>query len=486
MEEIIFDRNPDNISLISLPGDLLQDEESNKEPLHDTTSNGLATAELDNGSARLVAQAAHLPPSEDSDSDGIPQTDGPQFTTEAIHPPETNSLPEDSGGEQGVADGPQFTTEAIHPPETNSLPEDSGGEQGVADEPQFTTEAIHPPETNSLPEDSGGEQGVADEPQFTTEAIHPPETNSLPEDSGGEQGVADEPQFTTEAIHPPETNSLPEDSGGEQGVADEPQFTTEAIHPPETNSLPEDSGGEQGVADDLGAQAANPLFSPYSVDQSLQGPALHLPQPPGALHLQSVPLPNPSSPVTPWAAPAAPTREDVFPVDLTSPVDFRALACVLDNVFIPENATIYVLTPSRRCLLQVPMQGSSTTTFGFIQFLRSKMTALLTREEFSSWLSPAAQQAVHQHFLSRSRNGERLWNGFVNGARAPRGPKGVVLLQGHYCLWGFSQNQRGEWIMHVDLISKPWAHYRVLQSATECYSTCSVCSKGPELCSTTE
>ncbi|KAJ7749634.1 hypothetical protein B0H16DRAFT_1550925 [Mycena metata] len=220
--------------------------------------------------------------------------------------------------------------------------------------------------------------------------------------------------------------------------------------PPHQNFNPEYPwGGWMPSSAPPAGQAVNPPSSPYPVDQSPREPALHLP--PGAPRVRSVPLPNTPSTVTPWGSPAAPTREDVFPVDLTDAVDFRALARVLDDVSIPENATIYVLTPSRRCLLQVPMQGSRMTTFGFIQFLRSKMTALLTREVFSSWLSPAAQQAVHQHFLSRSRNGERLWNGFVNGARVPRGPKGVVLLQGHHCLWGFSQNQRGEWIMDVDV-----------------------------------
>ncbi|KAJ7032533.1 hypothetical protein C8F04DRAFT_1107153 [Mycena alexandri] len=228
--------------------------------------------------------------------------------------------------------------------------------------------------------------------------------------------------------------------------------------PPRQNPNPEYQwGGWMPNSAPPAAQVANPFSSPYPVDQSLPGPALHLQQPPRAPRLPNVPLPNNSS--TPWGAPAAQTRQDVFPIDLTNAVDFHALARGLENVSIPEGATIYVLPPSRdRCLLQVPTPGGRMTTFSFIQYLQSKMRAPLTLEDFNTLLSPAAQQAVQRHFLSRSRNGERLWEGFVNGARAPRGPKGVVLLQGHHYLWGFSQDQLGEWIMDVNVPDQVQSH----------------------------
>ncbi|KAJ7149141.1 hypothetical protein C8R46DRAFT_532185 [Mycena filopes] len=96
------------------------------------------------------------------------------------------------------------------------------------------------------------------------------------------------------------------------------------------------------------------------------------------------------------------------------------------------------------------MQGRRLTTFSFIQYLQTTMSKPLTRRDFTTLLSTAAQHEVHRHFLALSRNGEQLWDGFVRGVRASRGPKGIMLLQGHHYLWGFSQNQHGQWIMDVD------------------------------------
>ncbi|KAJ7184766.1 hypothetical protein C8R46DRAFT_1065094 [Mycena filopes] len=177
-------------------------------------------------------------------------------------------------------------------------------------------------------------------------------------------------------------------------------------------------------------------------------------QAPGAPRFVNVPLPQPNS-FASWGAPPVPAQspsDDVFPIDLTNPVDFHRLARVLDNVSISEHATVYVYPPSRdRCLLQVPMQGRRLTTFSFIQYLHTTMSKPLTRHDFTTLLSTTAQHEVHRHFLAKSRNGEQLWDGFVRGVRASRGPKGVVLLQGHHCLWGFSQDQHGQWIMDVDV-----------------------------------
>ncbi|KAJ7148228.1 hypothetical protein C8R46DRAFT_1128092 [Mycena filopes] len=176
---------------------------------------------------------------------------------------------------------------------------------------------------------------------------------------------------------------------------------------------------------------------------------------PGAPRFVNVPLPQPNS-FASWGAPPVPAQspsDDVFPIDLTNPVDFHRLARVLDNVSISEHATVYVYRPGSRdrCLLQVPMQGRRLTTFSFIQYLQATMRKPLTKRDFTTLLSSAGQQQVHQHFLAMSRNGKQLWDGFVRGIRASRGPKGVILLQGHHYLWGFSEDQHGQWIMHVDV-----------------------------------
>ncbi|KAJ7481983.1 hypothetical protein FB451DRAFT_1237715 [Mycena latifolia] len=95
---------------------------------------------------------------------------------------------------------------------------------------------------------------------------------------------------------------------------------------------------------------------------------------------------------------------------------------------------------------------SPTTAFAVIRRLQTVMRAPLSLEIFSTKLPPATGQSVRCYFLSRSgKDGALLWQGFLNGARHPQGPKGAVLLRGHCFMWGFSQDYQGQWQVHVDV-----------------------------------
>ncbi|KAJ7473245.1 hypothetical protein FB451DRAFT_290409 [Mycena latifolia] len=196
--------------------------------------------------------------------------------------------------------------------------------------------------------------------------------------------------------------------------------------------------------------------SPYALnDHSLHVPAPHLLQPPPAPRLRNIPLPNPT--VARRRPRARPTHQDVFPIDLTTDVDFDLLTGRIQNCSIPPHTTIDILPASRECiLLQMNTGDHPTTTFAIIRRLQTIMRAPLSLQVFSTELPPAARQFVRSYFLARGgQDGARLWQGFLKGARHPQGPRGAVLLRGHCFMWGFSQDHQGQWVVHVDVPFRP-------------------------------
>ncbi|KAJ7846688.1 hypothetical protein B0H14DRAFT_2771320 [Mycena olivaceomarginata] len=192
-------------------------------------------------------------------------------------------------------------------------------------------------------------------------------------------------------------------------------------------------------------------YSPYSVEQLVFSPQLHRLQPPAAPRLRSVPLPAFSPTYAPTQLP--PTGRDVFPVDLTSEIDFEVLARGLANFGIPAHTTIYVLPASRdRSLLQIDTGDSPAHAVSIIRRLHSILHAPLSPQVYRTSLQPGVQEAVRRYFHSRSgSNGAHLWHGFMNGFEHCDGPRGVVLLQGHTDMWGFSRDHGGQWAIHVDM-----------------------------------
>ncbi|KAJ7478086.1 hypothetical protein FB451DRAFT_181583 [Mycena latifolia] len=192
--------------------------------------------------------------------------------------------------------------------------------------------------------------------------------------------------------------------------------------------------------------------SPYTVNHhSLPVPASHLLQPPPAPRLRNIPLPDAA--VARRRSRARPTHQDVFPIDLTNDVDFDLLAGRIQNCSIPPHTTIDILPTSRECILvQMTTGDRPTSTFAVIRRLQAIIRAPLSLQLFTTELPLAARQSVRGYFLSCSgQDGAGLWQGFLNGARHPQGPRGAILLRGHCFMWGFSQDYQGQWAVHVDV-----------------------------------
>ncbi|KAJ7142405.1 hypothetical protein C8R44DRAFT_974171 [Mycena epipterygia] len=202
-------------------------------------------------------------------------------------------------------------------------------------------------------------------------------------------------------------------------------------------------------------------LSPYAVDQLLLVPAPHLPsflplqlQPPPAPRLRNVPLPELGSRQDHPYAP--PTRQDAFPVDLTSEVDFEILARSMPNYSIAPHTKIFILPASRDgVLMELNTGDRSSSTFSVIRLLQAVMRAPLSLQTYHDLEAPA-QQSVRSYFLLRSgRHGARLWQGFLHGSRHPQGPSGAVMLRGKFYMWGFSPDHRGRWVLDVDALFPP-------------------------------
>ncbi|KAJ7717911.1 hypothetical protein DFH07DRAFT_1068132 [Mycena maculata] len=198
------------------------------------------------------------------------------------------------------------------------------------------------------------------------------------------------------------------------------------------------------------SQPPNVPNSHYFVDLPISSATPHLLQPPPAPRLRSIPLPGSSASHGHSVAPPPP--RDVFPVDLTTEVDFDDLARSVPNYSIPPRTTIYIFPASGGSfLLQIITGHRPTSTFSVIRRLKAIMGEPLALQVYHADLPPAARSSVHEYFLSRSgHRGTRLWQGFLNGALHPRGPSGIDLLRGHSSMWGFYQDHQGQWIIQVD------------------------------------
>ncbi|KAK7036170.1 hypothetical protein R3P38DRAFT_617345 [Favolaschia claudopus] len=195
--------------------------------------------------------------------------------------------------------------------------------------------------------------------------------------------------------------------------------------------------------------------SPQTSSPVLQSPSslpLHRLQPPPAPRLQSIPLPN-LSPTNPQGPTFSTRGTGVFPVDLLNDIDFEVLARSVSNFRIPSHTTIYVAPSSRdRFLFHIDTGDRPLRVFSILRRVQSILRAPLSLQVYQTQVSPATQESVRQHFLSRNGpDAARLWRNFLNGFEHGDGPRGEILLQGHSDMWGFSQDHGGEWVIHVDV-----------------------------------
>ncbi|KAJ7137018.1 hypothetical protein C8R44DRAFT_848438 [Mycena epipterygia] len=182
-------------------------------------------------------------------------------------------------------------------------------------------------------------------------------------------------------------------------------------------------------------------------------PALHLLQPPAAPRLLNVSLPDMTA--TFVLPPATTTRRDVFPIDLSRDLDLELLSRALPDFTIPAQTTIHVLPTSRdRALIELNAGRRPTTAMSIIRRLHSVMRAPLSLQVYQI-LPYDVQQSVFNYFMSCWPNEGRRWQDFLNGYSHSQGPTGAVLLQGHFYLWGFSQDHASRWIVDVDVRRAP-------------------------------
>ncbi|KAJ6583602.1 hypothetical protein DFH09DRAFT_1360172 [Mycena vulgaris] len=190
-----------------------------------------------------------------------------------------------------------------------------------------------------------------------------------------------------------------------------------------------DAGGGWTLVD------ASSSWVPYSPQPTVPTTAPHLLQPPRAPRVRTVQLPRPVAriPLAPFT-PGAMTGQDLFPIDLGSDLDLELLSRAMPNYRIPSGMTIHILPTPEISLIRAP----------------------LSLRVYHSELSPEVQQSVFEYFLSCSGpDGRRLWRDFLDGHHHPLGPTGAALLQGHFHLWGFSQDYLSRWVVDVDVQRLP-------------------------------
>ncbi|KAJ6583630.1 hypothetical protein DFH09DRAFT_1436176, partial [Mycena vulgaris] len=213
-----------------------------------------------------------------------------------------------------------------------------------------------------------------------------------------------------------------------------------------------DAGGGWTLAD------ASSSWVPYSPQPTVPTTAPHLLQPPRAPRMCTVPLPRPVARIPPAPfTPGAMTGQDLFPIDLGSDLDLELLSRTIPNYRIPPEMTIHILPTSRdRSLVQLNSGNRPTTVISVIRRLQSLIRAPLSLRVYHSELSPEVQQSVFEYFLSCSGpDGRRLWRDFLDGYHHPLGPTGAALLQGHFHLWGISQDYLSRWVVDVDVQRLP-------------------------------
>ncbi|KAJ7628995.1 hypothetical protein FB45DRAFT_919729 [Roridomyces roridus] len=183
---------------------------------------------------------------------------------------------------------------------------------------------------------------------------------------------------------------------------------------------------------------------------------LQFPPPTPFLHTVSLPDVN-GLPYGPVVAPLPP--RDVFPVDLTSAIDFHHLSRSVEDYLIPAQTPIYIRpTTGGPYLFQLNTGPSARRVFSILHDLQTLIGTPLSLHDFRAGLSLklSAQRAVRQYFVDRTRSGvhlegARVWRSFLKGRDLVDGPVGTDLLRGHIFMWGFTQDNEGNWIIHVDL-----------------------------------
>ncbi|KAJ7875007.1 hypothetical protein B0H14DRAFT_3130894 [Mycena olivaceomarginata] len=153
------------------------------------------------------------------------------------------------------------------------------------------------------------------------------------------------------------------------------------------------------------------------------------------------------------APPVVPYYQEPFPIDLRSDLDLEHLTRVLGNYSIPPGSTIHIMPTARdRNLLQLASGDIPATPVTIVRRLCRTIRGPLSLRVYQSELSPETQQAVYRAFLAcGGSRGRKIWQDFLNGDQHPDGPKGGLLLHGHWLLWGFRQDGQHQWIVDVDV-----------------------------------
>ncbi|KAJ7616648.1 hypothetical protein FB45DRAFT_934659 [Roridomyces roridus] len=187
-------------------------------------------------------------------------------------------------------------------------------------------------------------------------------------------------------------------------------------------------------------------------------PQSTIPKPPPTPFLHSVPLPNDNG--LPYGSVVAPLPpRDIFPIDLTSAIDFHHLSRSVEDYVVPAQTPIYIRpTTGGPYFFQLNTGPSARRVFSVLHDLQTLVGAPLSLHDFRTGLSLklSAQRAVRQYFVDRNRSGmhreaARVWRSFLKGRDLVNGPVGADLLRGHIFMWGFTQDNEGNWIIHVDL-----------------------------------
>ncbi|KAJ7096916.1 hypothetical protein C8R44DRAFT_989172 [Mycena epipterygia] len=196
-------------------------------------------------------------------------------------------------------------------------------------------------------------------------------------------------------------------------------------------------------------------YSPQSLPSPHPPPAQQFLQPPPTPRMRPIPLPSVLSAPFPPTAPMI--GNDFYPIDLSSDLDLEALARAIPNYVIHPRTTIHILPTSRdRSLMQFNSGNRQRSAISIICRLHALLRAPLSLQVYQSELAPDVQQAVFRYFIASSGpHGRRLWQRFLNGHHHPQGPTGAVLLQGHFNLWGFSQDYHLRWVIDVDVQRLP-------------------------------
>ncbi|KAJ7182397.1 hypothetical protein C8R43DRAFT_967118 [Mycena crocata] len=217
-----------------------------------------------------------------------------------------------------------------------------------------------------------------------------------------------------------------------------------------SNFQPGSLGWDSAYFPSSGAPCSSQLQSP------LHPTAYYRPQPPPAPRMRSVPLPDVNAP---RIRQALHPSTDNFPLDLTANLDRAHLARTLPNCLIPAHTTIRVRpTSGGRAFLHFDSGDRPASAVAVIRRLQALLVAPLSLELYQD-LAHDVQQAVASYFVAGPViDGGRLWQDFMSGYQHPQGPMGVVLLQGHFHLWGLRQDHNLRWVVDIDVPPRQIPH----------------------------